>query len=303
MSAIYVVGSINFDLTVQADRRPKPGETVLGNDVQFVLGGKGANQAIAAARLGSNASLIGRVGDDHFGDRLLERLQEEPLDVSRVRVDTSATTGLAFITVDDRSENSIIVIPGANDAVSPTDVEAAQLTAEDIAVSQFEIPQPTIRRFFEIAAEKGATCLLNPAPAKSFAEPILPLVDYLVVNEHELSFYSDVDREPPLTEEVIADTCKRLRAHDEQVIVVTLGADGVLASTPAGTIRHEGHSTDTVDTTGAGDAFVGALATALAEDRRLSEALAFANSAGAVATTTFGASESLPVREQIEPHL
>lgn len=299
MGRIYVAGSINLDITLQVDRRPKLGETIVGNDVSFGLGGKGANQAVSAARLGTPVQMVGRVGGDNFGEVLLDRLSAENLSLEHVRQAEDTPSGMALITVDADSENSIVIIPGANAAVTPSDATAVSLEAGDVAVSQFEIPQPTIRAFYEHARDAGATTVLNPAPAETFHEPILPLVDYLIVNETEALFYRDEDEDLPLSADTLAETCEDLRAHDEQTVIVTLGSEGVFASTPTETVSLDPHTVDPVDTTGAGDAFVGAFATAIAEDMSLRDALAFANAAGAAATTALGASPSLPTREEI----
>ncbi|WP_135662271.1 ribokinase [Halorhabdus rudnickae] len=300
MGQIHVAGSVNIDVSVQVDKRPKPGETVEGDDLDFVLGGKGANQAIAASRLGSAVSMIGRVGTDRFGDELLERLERENLSLTYLHQVADEPSGTALITIDADSENSIVIVPGANAALAPEDVTEVPVNADDIAVSQFEIPQLTIRAFFERARDAGATTILNPAPADEFREPILPLVDYLVVNETETLSYSDIDHQLPLTTAQIIETCENLRAHDSQVLVVTRGDDGVLASTPTETITLDAHPVEPVDTTGAGDAFVGAFATALDDKKRLKDALEWANAAGAAATTTKGASSSLPTPTEIQ---
>lgn len=301
MGRIYVAGSVNMDITVQVDQRPKLGETVVGNDLEFGLGGKGTNQAIAASRLGSAVSMIGKVGTDNFGDELLERLEAEDLSLEHLERADDEPSGTALITVDENSENSIVIVPGANAAVEPDDVTAVTTGSDDVAVSQFEIPQTTIRSFFETAKRAGATTILNPAPADEFHEPVLPLVDYLVVNETEALFYSDSDDTFPLSGDELLETCADLRGHDDQVIVVTLGEEGVLASTPTETVTLDAHAVDPVDTTGAGDAFVGAFATALNAGNDLEDALAFANAAGAAATTTLGASSSLPTRDELQP--
>lgn len=292
-----------MDVVVQTDRRPKPGETLIGNDLDFVLGGKGANQAIAASRLGSSVNMVGKVGEDNFGEELLRRLNREDLSLEHVGKTGTSPTGTALITVDENSENSIILIPGCNMEVGLNEVENVSIAQGDIVLSQFEIPQSTIKMFFENAKENEATTILNPAPAASFEEPILPLVDYLIVNETEALFYNDSDRSLPLSEDELIETCKELRVNDEQVIIVTVGKKGVLAQTPSGTISLDAFDVDTVDTTGAGDAFVGAFATALMDDEGVGDALEFANAAGATATTSLGASSSLPTSEEIQQFL
>lgn len=299
MGRIFVAGSINLDITLQVDRRPKLGETIVGNDVNFGLGGKGANQAVSASRLESSVQMVGCVGDDNFGEVLLEHLSAETLSLDHVHQLADTPSGMAFITVDSDSENTIVIIPGANATVTPSDVTAVSMGSDDVAVSQFEIPQPTIRAFYEHARDAGATTVLNPAPAEQFHEPILPLVDYLIVNETEAQFFSDEDADRTLSEDALEETCTDLRAHDDQTIIVTLGERGVFASTPTATFVLDSHTVDPVDTTGAGDAFVGAFATAIADGESVRDALAFANAAGAAATTAIGAAPSLPTRDEI----
>lgn len=300
MGRIYVAGSINLDITLQVDRRPRLGETVVGNEVNFGLGGKGANQAVSAARLETPVQMVGRIGDDNFGEVLVDRLSAEDLSLEHVQRTEDAPSGMALITVDSDSENSIVIIPGANAAVTPDDATAVSPEPGDVAVSQFEIPQPTIRAFYEKAQDVGATTVLNPAPAEEFREPILPLVDYLIVNETEALFFSDEDESLQLSESALAETCADLRAHEDQTVVVTLGDEGVFASTPTENISLDPYAVDPVDTTGAGDAFVGAFATAISEEKPLSDALSFANAAGAAATMSIGAAPSLPTRAEIQ---
>lgn len=299
MGRIFVAGSINFDITLHVNRRPKLGETVEGDDVDFALGGKGANQAVSAARLGKPVKMIGRVGEDNFGEMLLDRLSTEDLSLEHVHRAKDSSSGMALVTVDADSENSIIIIPGANATVAPEDVTEVSLGSSDVAVSQFEISQPTIRAFYDHAKDAGATTVLNPAPAEEFHEPILPFVDYLIVNETEALFFSDKDESFLTSEDALVELCADLREHDEQTVIVTLGGKGVFASTPTEEIILEPYPVNPVDTTGAGDAFVGAFATAIADDMALPEALSFANAAGAAATRSIGAVPSLPFRDDI----
>ena len=300
MSYVYVAGSINQDVAVRVQRRPRPGETVSGESVSFGLGGKGANQAIAAARSDAAVALIGAVGTDRFGDGLLADLDtEDGLSIEHVRRDGDAMTGVALITVDADSENAIVVVPGANAALSPAHIADIEMTDGAVALSQFEIPQPTVRAFFETARAQGARTVLNPAPADDVRDDLLALVDYLVVNETEALFYSDADAAGDLSMAELAATAAELRAHDEQVVVVTLGDAGVVASTPSETITLDAYAVDPVDTTGAGDAFVGAFATAIGDGLALREALDIGTAAGALATTESGAAPSLPTRAAI----
>jgi len=301
MSHVYVAGSINQDVTVRVERRPRPGETVPGESAAFGLGGKGANQAIAAARSGASVEMLGKVGDDRFGEELLDSLDaEDGLSTEHVHRDGDASTGVALITVDTDSENAIVAVPGANAALDPAHVADVDMTEDAVSLSQFEVPQPTIRAFFETAREQGVRTVLNPAPAEDIRDDFLELVDYLVVNETEAQFYSGADPDGRLSTTELAETATDLRAHDEQVIVVTLGEAGVFASTPSATITLDAYTADPVDTTGAGDAFVGAFATALSDGLDLQEALDIGTAAGALATTEAGAAPSLPTRAAIQ---
>jgi len=300
MGQIYVAGSINMDIVVSLDKRPKLGETVIGNDVEFSLGGKGANQAIAASRLGSPVRMIGSLGTDEFGQQALKSLEAEDISLDHVHQRDSSSTGMALVTVDADSENTIVVIPGCNMEVSTADVTSPRIGADDFAISQFEIPRSTVRAFFETAKDNGATTVLNPAPAEELSESTAALVDYLIVNETEALAYSGLDGNPPLSREVVIEACQELRTHSDQTIVVTLGADGLLASTSSEIFTFDTYSVDTVDTTGAGDAFVGAFVSALNNGEPLREALDFANAAGAVATTAEGASTAVPTPTEVE---
>jgi len=289
---IAVVGSINMDLVVQVDRHPRPGETVLGSDYQTFPGGKGANQAVAAARLGGHVRFIGRLGQDAFGNELYQSLASEGIELRGLKR-VSATTGLALITVNAVGENTIIVSPGANHHLFPSDLNVNDLEGAKVVVTQLEIPLETAERALELGKSVGATTLLNAAPAQN-VEPLLPHVDVLVVNEHEAGVLA---WEPRNIEE--ARRVARVLADRVPVVVITLGEMGAVWAT-----RDElGHTppfvVETTDTTGAGDAFVGALAVALAESTTLSVALEFANAAGALATTEVGARPPILTRENV----
>lgn len=300
MGQIHVAGSINMDVVVRVTQRPRLGETIIGQDVNLTLGGKGANQAIAASRLGSSVEMIGCVGTDDFGRRALNSLESEDISLEYVSLVEDTSTGMALITVDANSENTIVVIPGSNMDLSKSEVTSPPINSDDIAISQFEIPQPTVRTFLEAAKQNGATTVLNPAPVKELPESIASRVDYLIVNETEALSYSGLDEELPLSREEIIETCRKLRTHSDQTIIVTLGGDGLLASTPTNIISLETYSVDTVDTTGAGDTFVGAFVSALNDGKPLRRSLDFANAAGAIATTSEGASTAIPTSAEVK---
>jgi ribokinase len=296
MSRIIVLGSINMDVVTTLDRFPVAGETLFGDDVQFLPGGKGSNQAVAASRLGGQVMLVGQVGQDAFGQQLQTFLAGENLDLTHLKVSPDQPTGTAIIMVDGGSENWVVVISGSNMALRLEDV-SIEINAADVVVSQFEVPQPVIQATFQRAKQVGAKTVLNPAPAIVFEPEVLPLVDYLVVNETELAFFADA----PLadTADALIAQAERLRHRPEQHIILTRGKAGVLAISPDGAVDIPGRTVKAVDTTGAGDCFVGALAVALGEGQGLSGALDFANHAAALSVTKLGASVAMPYRRAL----
>jgi ribokinase len=228
MGHVFVAGSINMDVVAIADRHPRIGETVAGHGVQYFPGGKGTNQAVAAARLGAPTTLIGRLGRDAFGDQLRAFLQAQGIDLSFVRETAGVHTGTAIITVA-RADNTIVVVPGANALVSAADVAGPALTRGDIAVSQFEIPLPTIAAFFQRARAAGATTILNPAPAFPFDRNLLDLVDILVLNETELGLLTKTELHDSDDHARFVAAAKSLQTTRDQTICVTLGKRGALA--------------------------------------------------------------------------
>ncbi|TVR19263.1 MAG: ribokinase [Anaerolineaceae bacterium] len=295
MGRIIVAGSINMDVVARVKAHPQLGETVFGTDLQFIPGGKGSNQAIAASRLTDGVLLAGMLGVDAFGDTLMTFLQGENLDLRHVgRVDT-APTGTALIAVSDASENTIIVVPGSNAHLQPADVSKIPIDPDDVVVSVFEIPQETIRALFARAHDVGAKTVLNPAPANPFIPSLLALTDYLIVNETELAFFADG---ASVTDNLadIKVNARNLRSSESQTIIVTLGDKGAVGFEGDAMIHVAGHTVNAVDTTGAGDCFVGALSVALSEGRNLKAALEFANSAAALSVQKLGASTSMPYR-------
>jgi ribokinase len=246
--------------------------------------------------------LLGKLGKDAFGDSLQQFLQGETLHLDYLSFSDDAPTGVALIVVDENSENTIVVLSGSNFEITDDDVAQVDLQPEDIVVSVFEIPQPTIRTLFKKAQDIGAKTILNPAPANPFVGGLEQLVNYLVLNETELAFFAGTDN---VSDDVatIREQAMKLRQFDEQVIIVTLGSKGVVCLAGDDIIRVEGREVDAVDTTGAGDCFVGALAVALSEGQALEQALNFANVAASISVQTLGASASLPHRETVESEL
>jgi ribokinase len=298
MGRVFVAGSINMDVVATADRHPRVGETVAGKQVLYFPGGKGANQAVAASRLGAKTTLIGRLGKDSFGAELRTFLTAQGIDPGSIKETPETHTGTAIITVA-ASDNTIVVIPGSNALVSADDVADAPLAKGDVAVSQFEIPLPTIAAFFQRARNAGATTLLNPAPAQKMSGELLALVDILVLNETELGFLADVELSDSDEAARIIDVARRLQVREDRTICVTLGKRGVLALAGREEFSVSGRVVKAVDTTGAGDCFVGALAAQLAEGVALRTALAFANAAASISVQRMGAGPSMPTAAEV----
>lgn len=298
MGRVFVAGSINMDVVATADRHPKVGETVAGQQVLYFPGGKGANQALAASRLGAKTTLIGRLGKDSFGTELRTFLSAQGIDPGSIRETPETHTGTAIITVA-ASDNTIVVIPGSNALVSADDVADVPLAKGDVAVSQFEIPLPTIAAFFQRARAAGATTLLNPAPAQNMSGELLALVDILVLNETELGFLAGTELSDGDEAAEIIDVARKLQARADQIICITLGKRGVLALAGSEEFAVQGRVVKAVDTTGAGDCFVGALAAQLADGVTLRAALAFANAAASISVQRMGAGPSMPTAAEV----
>ncbi|TJZ56116.1 ribokinase [Streptomyces piniterrae] len=297
MYDVLVVGSANADLTVRVERRPGAGETVLGTDLVESAGGKGANQAAAAARLGGRTALLARVGGDAFGELLLSAQREAGTDVAPVIVDEAARTGTAMIIVSPDGDNSIVVSPGANAALTPRDVAAAKdvIAASSVVSLQLEIPMESVRAAAATAEDAGTRVVLNPSPApETLAPELLAVADPLVVNEHEARQLSG------LTDGKPGEWAHALRDKGARSVVVTLGGDGALVLDASGAHEVPGVKVRAVDTTGAGDAFTGALATRLARGDALPEAARFAVRVGAAAVTKPGAQPSYPTLEELD---
>lgn len=298
MPNILVVGSLNADLVVRAPRFPKPGETISGEDLQVIPGGKGANQAVAAARHGANVGMLGRVGKDNFGDFLLDNLQSNNVDSSLVRRD-DASTGTAIIVVDADGQNSIVLSPGANGKVSASDVEHASFSTFSLLLLQLEIPTPTVLRAAQIARQNGVRVLLNPAPAQPLPDELIALADFLIPNETELSLLTGMEVSDSPSAEAAA---KKLLARGAQNVIVTLGGKGALLVTGEEVTHVRAYPVEVVDTTAAGDAFIGGFASVL-DSSNLAEAVRYACACGALACTKFGAQPSLPNSAEVEAFL
>lgn len=295
---ICVVGSLNMDLVTRTPRIPIPGETIIGHEFFTAPGGKGANQAVAAARLGAQVSMVGRVGADDFGQAMRRALTEDDIDCACVFEDETTSTGIAAILVDDAGENSIVVASGANARLSPADVERAQaaIAGADALLLQLETPLETVIRAAEIARAHHVAVLLNPAPARTDLDALLPLVDVLILNESETALLTGL---PVEDEAALLAAADALRATGVGVIILTLGAQGALLVQASGAEAIPAFPVDAVDTTAAGDAFVGGFAVALAEKKPLGEAVRWGNAAGGLAATKLGAQPSLPTRQAL----
>jgi ribokinase len=299
MGRVIVAGSINMDVVATAERHPRVGETVAGTSLHYFPGGKGANQAVAAAKLGARTMLVGRLGQDAFGQQLRAFLAGQGVDLTLVRDVGEAHSGTAIITVAD-ADNTIVVIPGANGMVCADDVSAPVVETGDIAVSQFEIPLPAICAFFTRARAAGARTILNPAPMRAFGRDLLDLVDILVLNETELALLAKADLAESDEPARFADAATSLATRHDQTICVTLGKRGALAVTGGETLVVPGHHVRAVDTTGAGDCFVGALAAQLAKGLSLEEAMGYANLAASICVQRMGAAPSMPSAAEVE---
>lgn len=301
MPHIVVVGSLNMDLVVEVPAIPLPGETVLGKNFATFPGGKGANQAVAAARLGAQVSLIGRVGKDAFGDQLLASARQNGIDVSHVGRDETAATGVAMIAVDEKGQNSIAVASGANFCLTADHVRQAwvELDDVDLLVMPLETRLETIETAVELACGSGTTVILNPAPARQLPEQLLAGVDVLVPNEPETAQLTGM---PVSTPQESQEAARQLLALGVGNVVLTLGSRGALILNGADEqfTLVPARQVEVVDTTAAGDSFMGGLAVALGEGKSLVEAAQFANVVGALAVTRQGAQPGMPAREEVE---
>ena len=299
MADVFVVGSINQDFVLTVERRPEPGETVTDARLSTHNGGKGANQAAAAALLGASVVLLGRVGDDGFGDPLVSALAEKGVDTGLIGEAQGASTGTAFITVTPDGENAITVAPGANRSLVPEVVDAATGAIGDagVLVAQMEVPPEVVLRAVEVAAENGTRALVNLAPPREVPRELLERLDPLVVNEHEAAFL--------LGERVegvdgALSAAPNLLSLGPRSAVITVGAAGAVYADGGSTAHLPAPKAEVVDTTGAGDAFAGALAAQLARGALLEDAVAYAARAGAAAVTKEGAQGALPTPEVVE---
>lgn len=299
MADVVVLGSLNMDLVVRAEQMPRPGETVLGEQFSTVPGGKGANQAAAAARLGASVEMIGCVGDDPFGGALRQNLEAQGVGTTRVRAVPGMATGVAMIILDAAGENSIVVAPGANAAVTADDALGARalLRGARYLVMQCEVPIPAVRAAAALAADLGLPVILNAAPAHGIDREVLAQIPYVIVNEHEAAHVTGIAADSP---DGAGRAARALQAMGIACPIVTLGPAGALFAEGSDLVHVPARPVHVVDTTAAGDAFVGGLTVALLQGRPLADAVRYATCAGTLATTVLGAQPSLPSAERVE---
>ena len=296
MNRILVAGSINMDVVARAVRHPSAGETVLGKALHFFPGGKGANQAVAAAKLGASVSMIGKLGDDGFANESESFLESREIEMRHVSRTSEAATGTALIVVADSGENTIVAVPGANGLLAKEDIENVSFERGDILISQFEIPFDSIEYFFAKGRAAGAKAILNPAPAQPGGEKLISVADVVVVNETELAFYLELAH---LDESSVMSAMGNLRKTPAQTIIVTIGANGVIVLNGDDLYHISGRKVEAVDTTGAGDCFVGALAAQLARNIAMKAAVIYANVAASICVQRLGAGPSMPSSEDV----
>lgn len=298
MKNICIIGSLNMDLVVNVDTMPKPGQTLLGGNFKEVPGGKGANQAVAMARLEGNVSMIGKVGNDSFGKRLIESLNKDNVNTDHVHT-ADCSTGVAFITVDKNAQNSIVVAPGANFELTKDDIDKNIdcIKNSDIVVIQLETPLETVKYALQVAKSLNKYTILNPAPAVELDDEIIKNVDLLTPNETELEIISEVKIE---NEDDINKAASKMIKKGVKELIVTLGSKGSLYINEEKSFFKSAYKVDAVDTTAAGDSFTGALAVAISNDKTMEEAMDFASKVGALSVMKEGAQSSLPTLKDVE---
>ena len=299
---ITVIGSSNIDFVMRMERLPKVGESVADAEYMQTFGGKGANQAVAAARAGGTVSFVNCVGNDPYATQMVANFERDGIDTSHIFHETDVPSGTALIMVGESGNNYLGVAPGANYRLTPerVDTKRSLIAASAVVLLQYEIVSQTVERVLEIAREEQTPVLFNFAPARTFPTERLSLVHTLVVNESEAAALAG---RPVETEDDARSAAKTLRAMGPQVVIVTLGAAGSLVSSGDGVVHVPAYPVDAIDTTAAGDTYCGSLATALAEGRPLDEAVRFASAAAALSVRRMGAQPSTPWRAEIEEFL
>lgn len=296
---IVVIGSSNTDMVIKSDRLPKPGETILGGNFLMNHGGKGANQAVAAARLGGNVTFVCKIGNDIFGNETMEMFHKEKIDTTYVGITTTEPSGIALINVDKKGENCIVVASGANSTLSVEDIQKAEpaIKQASIVIMQLETPIESMTYAARMAKKDGTTVLLNPAPAQPLPDELLANVDIIIPNVTEAEIISGMC----ITDDESAkEAIRHISAKGIKTVIITMGARGALAYENNEFIHIPAFKVEAVDTTAAGDTFCGGLCVALSEGKSLKEAIIFASKASSISVTRMGAQVSIPLREEIE---
>lgn len=303
MYDVCVVGSLNMDLVLSVDKIPSIGETILANGLKKIPGGKGANQAVAAARLGSKVVMLGCIGNDDNGKILIENLKKDEIDVNYIKVIDQAPTGIALITVDKKANNSITVVPGANMQIDVKDICNLDKVIEEskVVVAQFETPIETITKAFSIAKKNGKFTILNPAPAKEINEELISLSDVVIPNETETEVITGID---PKDDKSIKEAGQVLIKKGAKSVIITLGSRGAAVIDKDNFMIVDAYKVNAIDTTAAGDSFIGGVAFYLTKHgtydySSLCEAVKFANKVSAIAVTKEGAQSSLPYLKEV----
>ena len=294
---ILVVGSLNMDLVVAVPRLPRAGETILGGKFATFPGGKGANQAVAAARMGATVSMIGLVGNDDYGRTLRQLAADATIDTKHIEFDPEEPTGIALITVDANGRNTIVVASGANLALTSQHILAAEpaFSTADVLVTQLESPLEAVAEAVNLAVKNGIPVVLNPAPARALVAEFLSQIEFFIPNEREAMQVAGVDS--------LEAAIEKLFSLGVRHLIITLGEQGVLLVTPDRREQFPAHKVPAIDTVAAGDAFVGAFSTGISEGMRVEDAIRLGNAAAAVAVTRRGAQPSLPTRADVNNFL
>ncbi|MFW5657584.1 MAG: ribokinase [Bacteroidota bacterium] len=294
---VLVIGSSNTDMIVKVPDIPKPGETILGNDFFIIQGGKGANQAVAAARAGGNVTFLACIGNDDFGKAAIEAYKKEGINTDYIKRTDETSTGVALINVAQSGENSIAVAPGANALLRPEDLRALDHVFQEasIVLIQLETPLETVKEALMMAKKHNIRAILNPAPAQVLDKDILEMVAFLTPNEHEAALLAEASG----TSDNIATLAQKLRAKGVNNVIITLGAEGVYYENEQNSRSVKGLKVNAIDTTAAGDTFNGYLATLLASGKSLEEAIQLANKAAAISVTKLGAQPSIPHASEV----
>ena len=304
MGKIVVIGSSNTDMVITSAKMPLPGETVMGNEFDIIAGGKGANQAVAAARAGGDVTFIAKVGNDDFGKKAIEGYKKDNIDTKNIFIDEEKSTGVAVIIVDETTaQNSIVVAPGSNANLSVNDIQKTKqiISEADILLTQLEIPIETVQAALQIAHKNGVKTILNPAPAQKLSDELLSLVDIITPNETETQLLIGID---PTNENDIRDAASKLLKKVKDTVLITLGSKGVYYLSKNGDEAFvPANKVAAIDTTAAGDVFNGYLATGLANGISFEEAIRLANKAAAISVTIKGAQPSIPKKSDFKVEL